>query len=229
MHTSTKTMRITDRSSKGVDLLLKEISKYPILSPDEEFELWIQWKKGNQRAHDKLIKSNMLYVVTKAKDFAGSKAPLEDLIQAGNEGLVKALDRFDGTRGFKLISFATFSIVAEIRKMAYDHMRHKSESLDVPMYEDSSDETVADYIASEPASSADWDMRYDSMLKTMEDGIDKRFYKGAGKLLDDYIKMKEKGLTDCDFMKKHHLNEQQMNRLFDAVREEANKAFSAAA
>ena len=204
-----KKVRITDRSAMGVDLLLKEIRKINLLSKEEEYELWQKMKEGDMTARAKLIKANMRYVVKRAKDFQGSKAALEDLIMAGAEGMVQAVDKFDANLGFRFISFATYYIDNEIRKTANNHMKHNSVvRLDDPLFPDSnSEEIVADSMESDRSYHADWELRTQSALEVMKRGIDKRLYDGAGKLLDDYLSMRERGLTTYDFKRKYRLNE----------------------
>ena len=208
-----KKVRITDRSAMGVDLLLKEIRKINLLSKEEEYELWQKMKEGDMTARAKLIKANMRYVVKRAKDFQGSKAALEDLIMAGAEGMVQAVDKFDANLGFRFISFATYYIDNEIRKTANNHMKHNSVvRLDDPLFPDSnSEEIVADSMESDRSYHADWELRTQSALEVMKRGIDKRLYDGAGKLLDDYLSMRERGLTTYDFKRKYRLNESQMD------------------
>ena len=226
-----KKVRITDRSAKGVDRLLKEIRKLDLLTKEEEYELWQKMKEGDMTARDKLIKANMRYVVKKAKDFIGSKVALEDLIMAGTEGMVKAADKFDASLGFRFLSFATYYIDNEIRKTANNHMKHNCVvKLDDPLFPDNnSEEIVADSMESDRSYHADWELRTQNALEVMKRGIDKRLYDGAGKLLDDYLSMRERGLTTYDFKRKYRLNESQMDRFMDIVREEGLKVLRHAA
>jgi hypothetical protein len=226
-----KTIRITDRSAMGVDMLLKEIRKIKLLSKEEEDELWKKMKEGDMTARAKLIKANMRYVVKKAKDYVGSKAALEDLIMAGTEGMVKAADKFDASLGFRFISFATYYIENEVRKTAYDYMKHKcTVKLDDPLFPNSNDEeVVGDKFASDAPYSADWNTMYGNALETLKRGIDNRLYEGAGIMLDDYLSMMEKGLTKSDFGKKYRLNKYQMERFLNIVREEGRKVLCHAA
>lgn len=220
-----KKVRITDRSSTGVGMLLKEIRGAKPLTKDQEFDLWEQIKNGDNKARTKLIEHNMAYVVKRAKDFEGSKAALEDLIQAGNEGLVQAAEKFDASLGVKFLSFASYYIDNEIRKFVSNHKKHHcGVSLDAPLYPDSNrEEVVADGIESARSYAADWDMRMRDALDVMKKGADKRWYNGAGKLLEDYICMKMKGLSDDDFMKINRLNKDRMASFLDMVREVGDK------
>ena len=220
-----KKVRITDRSSTGVGMLLKEIRGAKPLTKDQEFDLWEQIKNGDNKARTKLIEHNMACVVKRAKDFEGSKAALEDLIQAGNEGLVQAAEKFDASLGVKFLSFASYYIDNEIRKFVSNHKKHHcGVSLDAPLYPDSNrEEVVADGIESDRSYAADWDMRMRDALDVMKRGIDKRWYNGAGELLEDYICMKMKGLSDDDFMRTNRLDRDRMKSFLDMVREVGDK------
>ena len=113
--------RFTDRSVDSVNHYLNDINrrKYEPLSNQEEHDLGIRAMQGDKEARERLINANLRYVVSVAKRYQGSEASFEDLIQAGNEGLVKAVDRFDPTLNLRLISYATWYIQNEVRKTAY--------------------------------------------------------------------------------------------------------------
>lgn len=101
---------ITSRESASLDKYLQEISRVELLSVDDEVRLFTEVKRGNQLAVDQLVKSNLRFVVSVAKQYQGQGLPLSDLINEGNLGLIKAVERFDATRGFKFISFAVWWI-----------------------------------------------------------------------------------------------------------------------
>lgn len=92
------------------DYYYKLIEKYEPLSVDEEVELAKKAKEGDMQAREKLVLHNLKFVVTIAKQYMGSGLPLEDLIAEGNTGLLKAIDKFDVTRGFRFISYAVWWI-----------------------------------------------------------------------------------------------------------------------
>ena len=121
------TERKTDRTSV-LDKYFSDISKIPILSPEEENELAIRVKNGDEVAKEKLIRSNLRFVVSVAKSYAGPKFPLMDLISQGNIGLIESAERFDPSTGFKFISYAIW----RIRKNILDYISVHSRTIKVP-------------------------------------------------------------------------------------------------
>ena len=101
---------ITLRDSKSIEKYLSEISKLDLISIEEEIELAGRIRKGDQLALEKLVKANLRFVVSVAKQYQNNHLPLMDLISEGNIGLVKAAQRYDETRGFKFISYAVWWI-----------------------------------------------------------------------------------------------------------------------
>lgn len=99
---------ITDRSSLSVNLYLKDIAKYPLLTEEEE-KLLIQ-QFPDPKAKELLIKSNLRFVVSIAKQYQGKGVDFADLISAGNMGLIKAIDQFDLNFGFRFLSYAVWWI-----------------------------------------------------------------------------------------------------------------------
>src|SRR5881628_860193 len=102
--------QITNRDSQAVEKYLQEISKIPMITPEEETTLAQRIKMGDQRALDKLVQANLRFVVSVAKQYQHQGLSLSDLINEGNLGLIKAAQRFDETRGFKFISYAVWWI-----------------------------------------------------------------------------------------------------------------------
>ena len=113
---SLATSGISIAESKAIDLYLKEISKLPLITADEEVTLARQIQVGNKAALDKLITANLRFVVSVAKQYQNQGLSLIDLINEGNVGLIKAAHRFDETRGFKFISYAVWWIKQSIRQ-----------------------------------------------------------------------------------------------------------------
>ncbi|KPL12499.1 MAG: RNA polymerase subunit sigma [Bacteroides sp. SM1_62] len=102
--------QIMQRSEASVNRYFQEISKYPMISPDEEVELTIRIRNGDEDALHKLVVANLRFVISVAKQFQNQGLSFPDLINEGNLGLVRAAKRFDETRGFKFISYAVWWI-----------------------------------------------------------------------------------------------------------------------
>ena len=98
------TQSITDRQDASLGLYFKDVSKYPTLNSDEEYELTS--KKRDSKVINKLVQANLRFVISVAKQYQGTGVPLVDLIQYGNIGLIKAAELFDPNRGIKFISYA---------------------------------------------------------------------------------------------------------------------------
>jgi RNA polymerase primary sigma factor len=101
---------ITNRESQSLEKYLQEISKVDLITPEEEVQLSIRIKQGDQLALDRLVKANLRFVVSVSKQYQNQGLSLPDLINEGNLGLIKAALRFDETRGFKFISSAVWWI-----------------------------------------------------------------------------------------------------------------------
>jgi RNA polymerase primary sigma factor len=114
---------VGSNSNRALGNYLAEISKYEPLKPEKEVELTRRIKRGDRRAHQELIVSNLRFVVSVAKKFQGQGRPLEDLINEGNLGLIKAAERFDETRGFKFISYAVWWVRQCILQSLSEHSR----------------------------------------------------------------------------------------------------------
>ena len=114
---------ITNRDNSSFEKYLQDISKEQMIGPDEEVELARQIKAGNKEALDKLVKANLRFVVSVAKQYQNQGLGLQDLINEGNLGLIKAAKRFDETRGFKFISYAVWWIRQSISHAIADQSR----------------------------------------------------------------------------------------------------------
>ncbi|WP_316842430.1 RNA polymerase sigma factor RpoD/SigA [Pedobacter gandavensis] len=170
---------ITNRDSESIDKYLTDIGRIDLVNVEEELNLARRIKKGDKAALDKLVKTNLRFVVSVAKKYQNRGLQLADLISEGNLGLIKAAERFDDTKGFKFISFAVWWIrqsimqaLADQKRMirlpgnqvlgiikinkASDLLEQKLERL--PTYEEISQETelsadkVSDYLSSAPLS-----------------------------------------------------------------------------
>jgi len=107
----------------SVKMYLKEIIKYPLLTSEEEYNLAVQMEAGNEDAKRQLIEANLRLVVSIAKKYQNRGMPLLDLIQEGSFGLIKAVERFDVSRGYKLSTSATWWIRQAINQALADQAR----------------------------------------------------------------------------------------------------------
>ena len=115
--------QITNRNAGTLDKYLADIAKETLLTTDEEVELAQRIKAGDKAALDKLVRANLRFVVSVAKQYQNQGLSLQDLINEGNLGLVKAAQRFDETRGFKFISYAVWWIRQSILQAVAEQAR----------------------------------------------------------------------------------------------------------
>ncbi|MBR0073639.1 MAG: RNA polymerase sigma factor RpoD/SigA [Bacteroidales bacterium] len=114
----------TERSQdKAFDKYLQDICSEKLLTPDEEVRLAQRIREGDEVALDRLIKANLRFVVSVAKQYQNQGLALPDLINEGNIGLIKAAKRFDETRGFKFISYAVWWIRQSILQAIAENSR----------------------------------------------------------------------------------------------------------
>jgi RNA polymerase primary sigma factor len=114
---------ITNRDSATIEKYFNEISKVEMITPEEEVDLARRIKQGDQAALEKMVLANLRFVVSVAKQYHHSKVPLNDLINEGNLGLIKAARMFDETKGFKFISYAVWWIRQSIMDALDRHSR----------------------------------------------------------------------------------------------------------
>lgn len=114
---------ITNRSSAALDKYLVEIGREELISTDEEVELAQCIHHGDRKALDKLTRANLRFVVSVAKQYQNQGLALNDLIDEGNLGLIKAAQKFDETRGFKFISYAVWWIRQSILQAISEQSR----------------------------------------------------------------------------------------------------------
>ena len=115
---------ITNRQNAALDKYLVEIGREELISTDEEVELAQKIHKGDRRALDKLTRANLRFVVSVAKQYQNQGLALNDLIDEGNLGLIKAAQKFDETRGFKFISYAVWWIRQSILQAISEQSRN---------------------------------------------------------------------------------------------------------
>ncbi|MEG2083474.1 MAG: sigma-70 family RNA polymerase sigma factor, partial [Oscillospiraceae bacterium] len=113
--------------SEGIDdpvkVYLKEIGRVPLLTPQEEVDLAIRMAQGDEYARKRLSEANLRLVVSIAKRYVGRGMQFLDLIQEGNLGLIKAVEKFDYTKGFKFSTYATWWIRQAITRAIADQAR----------------------------------------------------------------------------------------------------------
>lgn len=117
------TRQITQRSEASINRYFQEISNYPMISTDEEVELSVQIRNGDEDALHRLVVANLRFVISVAKQFQNQGLSFPDLINEGNLGLLRAAKRFDETRGFKFISYAVWWIRQAILQAISEHTR----------------------------------------------------------------------------------------------------------
>ncbi len=115
--------------STVLSMYMKELNKLPLISHEEEVELFKKIKKGDKRARNKMIESNLRFVVKIAKKYQNQGLPLADLINEGNIGLMTALDKFDVEKGYHFISYAVWWIRQSIMKA----INEKSRAVRLPL------------------------------------------------------------------------------------------------
>jgi RNA polymerase primary sigma factor len=114
---------ITNRESTSLDKYLQDIGKEGLITVEEEVELARRIRQGDHKALEKLVKSNLRFVVSVAKQYQNQGLTLPDLINEGNLGLMKAAEKFDETRGFKFISYAVWWIRQSILQALAEQSR----------------------------------------------------------------------------------------------------------
>jgi RNA polymerase primary sigma factor len=117
------TNHVTPRDSYSVEKYLSEISHHDLLTADQEAELARKIREDDHEALEKLVSSNLRFVVSVAKQYQNQGLPLSDLINEGNLGLIRAARKFDETRGFKFISYAVWWIRQAIMQSIVEQSR----------------------------------------------------------------------------------------------------------
>lgn len=108
------------RESISLKIYYKDLRKLELVDSEEQTKLAVKAKAGDERAMKKLIEGNLRFVLSVAKDYTYTGIPLEDLIQEGNIGIMKAVEKFDETKGYHFISYAVWWIRQTILQTAYE-------------------------------------------------------------------------------------------------------------
>ncbi len=117
-------------SDTAIKLYLREIGQVKLLTPQEEIELAARIKKGDKKAREQMIKANLRLVVKIARDYEGIGLPLLDLISEGNIGLMKAVERFDPSKGGKLSTYGSWWIKQSIKRA----LANQSKTIRLPVH-----------------------------------------------------------------------------------------------
>lgn len=117
------TQQITHREENSVNLYFQEVNRYPMVSVEEEVELTVSIRNGDEKALKRLVEANLRFVISVAKQYQNQGLSFADLINEGNMGLVKAAKKFDETRGFKFISYAVWWIRQSIMQAISEQTR----------------------------------------------------------------------------------------------------------
>ena len=124
MDEETEAPNIEAFANSSIKMYLKEVGEYPLLDKDEEVFLAKKAAAGNETAKDRLIKHNLRLVVYIAKRYMGRGMALMDMIQEGNLGLIKAVEKFDVTKGYRFSTYATFWIKQSISRAIMEQGRN---------------------------------------------------------------------------------------------------------
>lgn len=103
-------IKAQNRKRTALELYLKDIAYNTLLTPQQEFDLAVRIRSGDRKSLEKMVESNLRFVITIAKEYQGRGLPLEDLIAEGNVGLVRAATRYDETVGVKFTTYAVWWI-----------------------------------------------------------------------------------------------------------------------
>ena len=137
-----KKVIFTDRSDSLLTAYPRDISRYKILECSEINELIEKAQQGDKIAREKVVNANLRFVVTVAKQFQNRGLPLMDLISSGNEGLMKAVDKFDTKRGVTFLSYAIWWI----RQSIYNSIYWQAKEIRLPMSQQLLVNTITDCI-----------------------------------------------------------------------------------
>ena len=120
--------RITQRDNELINTYFRDVVKYSIFTPEEEYKCALKSSKGDKKAMDELVKRNLRFVITVAKEYQINDVALSDLINEGNIGLIEAAKRYNPDKGFKFISYAIWWI----RKYIFEYLTNVSRNVRIP-------------------------------------------------------------------------------------------------
>jgi len=120
--------KITSREISSFKQYMKEVSEIPMLTPQEEADLSVKAVSGDEAAAQELVTRNLRFVISVAKQYATDKISLEDLVNEGNIGLIKAVEKYDPTKGYKFISFAVWWV----RKIIMEYVSNYGKTVRIP-------------------------------------------------------------------------------------------------
>lgn len=209
-----------DRSIESVNLILKEVEKSTVLNPEEEDKLWKQMREGSSIARNRLINSNLRFILSRVTKYMWSGVPLEDMFQAGTIGLMEAIDRFDASQGVKLINFAVYYIDSEIQKLVTPQQRlSNSVSLSETAFDDEDSKlTMEEVLSSGRQDYADWGSQYEAAFQEIKAVVRKVApFEDAAKLWVDYIVMKEQGYALSDVARMYRITVEQAKEAIKTI------------
>lgn len=122
------TQSFTSRESEAFKRYMQEVAKIPLLSEEEEYEIALKAHKGDIYAIQKLVRHNLRFVISVAKQYVCQEAPLGDLLNEGNIGLQMAAERFEPSRGFRFISYAIWWI----KRKVLEYLTNQSRMIRIP-------------------------------------------------------------------------------------------------
>ena len=120
--------RITQRDNELINTYFRDVVKYSIFTPEDEYKCALKSSKGDKKAMDELVKRNLRFVITVAKEYQINDVALSDLINEGNIGLIEAAKRYNPDKGFKFISYAIWWI----RKYIFEYLTNVSRNVRIP-------------------------------------------------------------------------------------------------
>lgn len=212
-----KSVVFTDRS---INILLKDLRKIKALTSEEEKDALERLVQHDKRARKSLINSNLLWVLSKAKQYAWCGMEQRDLFQVGTIGLIQAVDKYDPTKGECFRAYAKSWVEGELLKAVKDHTRNAHTSLEDAAYPfEDCKLTLEEVLPSGSENNADMDVRQESLFNAMKAEVKVKFFADGANLWEDSILMKEKGYTLSDVAKKHHVSEEKAKEKLKEINE----------